>query len=238
MSAIRLTGKMVNFNRLTVLTDDLEAVAAELRGLSDLGPVNVILDSAVPQPLSPLLALLRSQDFGVLAVVEGVLASEARDLSLAVLSGDRPMQRVQVQQAQPMASSPPVSPVAQPAPAATAVGAPAGRTIVHQSMLRTGQQLVGDEGDVVLIGDMNSGSELIAGGSVHIYGSAAGRIIAGCNGQHDARIFCQKFDAELVSLGGTYCLSENMPEDLRKQAVWISLNASDELVFSPLKPLD
>lgn len=231
MSVIRLTGKMVNFNRLTVSSDQPDLLRQALQALGEQPQLNVILDSTVPQPLAPLLDLLRSHGLIVMAVMEGPLAEQARDQGMAVLSGDRPMQRVQ-----PVSATTPAAPAAPVTPVPAAPGS--GRTVVHQDMLRTGQQLVAEDSDVVLIGDMNSGAELIAGGSVHIYGTAGGRIIAGCNGRSDARIFCQKLNAELVSLGGTYCVAESMPKALLKQPVVISLNANDELVFSPLKALD
>ncbi len=231
MGAIRLTGKMVNFNRLTVASDEMAVLQQALQDLGEQGPFNVILDSTLPQPLAPLLGLLDQHGIAVMAVVDGLLADEARQRGLVVLPADRPMQRVQPVSEVHVAASAPVQDGALPA-------ATAPQTVVHQGMLRTGQQLLAEQSDVVLVGDMNSGSELIAGGSVHVYGNAGGRIVAGCNGRGDARIFCQKLNAELISIGGTYCVAESMPAHLLRQAAVISLSQDDELVFEPLKAVD
>src|SRR6185437_16848976 len=66
----------------------------------------------------------------------------------------------------------------QPAAAAPAPAAPAPEPeapcpplpLYHEGNLRSGQQIVHLEGDVVVIGRVASGAEIVAGGSIHVYG--------------------------------------------------------------------
>jgi septum site-determining protein MinC len=75
------------------------------------------------------------------------------------------------------------------------------------------------EGDVTVVGSVASGAEVIAGGSIHIYGTLRGRAIAGAAGNQQARIFCRKFEPELVAIDGLYKAAEDMSADLRHRAV-------------------
>ncbi|MEG0132246.1 MAG: septum site-determining protein MinC, partial [Acinetobacter sp.] len=108
-------------------------------------------------------------------------------------------------------------------------------TSYHDEILRTGQCLVQDHGDIILNAGINSGSEVIASGNIHIYGSVRGRVIAGAGGNTAARIFCHSLEAELVSIAGTYCVADDIPQDVVKKAVHIHLNDQQELVFEALQ---
>jgi septum site-determining protein MinC len=78
--------------------------------------------------------------------------------------------------------------------------------------VRSGQQLVNQDGDLIVIGSVSPGSELLASGSIHIYGSLRGRALAGISGDKNARIFCHSLNAELVAIAGVYRLSDNMEQ--------------------------
>ncbi|AMO55855.1 septum site-determining protein MinC [Endozoicomonas montiporae] len=78
-------------------------------------------------------------------------------------------------------------------------------TIISRPV-RSGQQLY-SEGDLIVLGQVSEGAELLAGGHIHIYGSFRGRALAGVNGDKKARIFCNQFEAELVSISGQYKLT-------------------------------
>ncbi len=94
---------------------------------------------------------------------------------------------------------------------------PSGLLIDHP--IRSGQSLVFEKGDVTVIGSVASGAEVIAGGSVHIYGALRGRAIAGFAGNPRARIFCRRLDAELLAIDGVYQVSDDMDASLRGRAV-------------------
>jgi septum site-determining protein MinC len=85
--------------------------------------------------------------------------------------------------------------------------------------VRSGQSISHPEGDVTVIGSVASGAEVIAGGSVHIYGVLRGRVMAGAYGEARARIFCRRLEAELLAVGGVYITSDEIEANVRSQAV-------------------
>ncbi len=76
--------------------------------------------------------------------------------------------------------------------------------------IRSGQQVYVQGGDLVVVSSVSPGAELLADGNIHVYGTLRGRALAGVNGNHRARIFCHKLDAELVSIAGQYKIFEDM----------------------------
>lgn len=234
MSDIRLNGKMVSFSRLSLQTNDPHRIRQALAHLmgqaADSQGTPIILDSAVEQDFGVVLQILQDAGLQLLAVTAGHLTEPALARGIAVLPADQPMQRI--------VPTEPVAPVAAPVPdlpPPTVAGAAPAPLLIHHETIRTGQQLLSEQGDIVLTADMNSGSELIAMGNVHVYGTVRGRIIAGASGQAQARIFCQKLEAELVSIAGTYCVADDIPQEFWGTAVQISLNDEGALLFRPLR---
>src|SRR5258707_805617 len=90
--------------------------------------------------------------------------------------------------------------------------------------VRSGQSIVFEHGDVTVIGPIGSGAEVIAGGSIHIYGALRGRAIAGLQAGGTARIFCSRLEAELVAVEGLYRTAEHWGEGLHGRAVQIQRN--------------
>ena len=80
--------------------------------------------------------------------------------------------------------------------------------------VRSGQSITFPDGDVTVIGSVASGAEVIAGGSVHVYGSLRGRIIAGAYGNSQARIFCRKLQAEFLAIDAVYLTAEAIDTSL------------------------
>ena len=101
----------------------------------------------------------------------------------------------------------------QPAPQ------PRAASLVHNSPVRSGQSVIFPQGDVTIIGSVASGSEVVAGGSIHIYGTLRGRAIAGSTGNPNARIFCNKLEAELVAIDGLYRTADEMEPQFRGRPV-------------------
>src|SRR5215213_5927059 len=77
---------------------------------------------------------------------------------------------------------------------------PKPNSLLLESPVRSGQSIVFMEGDVTVLGSVGSGAEIVAGGSIHIYGTLRGRAMAGVNGNSNARIYCQKIEAELLEI--------------------------------------
>ena len=241
MADIRITGRMVNFTRLTLDTNDHDAIREQLTqmlaGTASQGTL-VILDSSVEQELISLIQLLVSLDLQPMAVVDGLLGDAARAIQFPVLATDRPLQRIKATKEQVVTTNPQtteqVDTPEEQAEETPEIGI-AHATSYHDEMLRTGQCLVQEHGDIILSAGINSGAEVIASGNIHIYGSVRGRVIAGAGGNHAARIFCHSLEAELVSIAGTYCVADDIPTDLAKKPVHIYLNDSQELVFEALE---
>jgi len=84
---------------------------------------------------------------------------------------------------------------------------------VHRGQIRSGQQIYAKDQNLVVIGSVSAGAEVIADGNIHVYGSLRGRAIAGAKGHHKAQIYCQNLEAELVSINGNYWLSESMEQN-------------------------
>jgi len=101
-------------------------------------------------------------------------------------------------QAQPMASTPVQS-------------EPPSLLVDHS--VRSGQSIAFENGDITILGSVASGAEVVAGGSIHVYGALRGRAIAGLSGGAGARIYCSKLHAELVAIDGVYQTAEDMPPE-------------------------
>lgn len=86
------------------------------------------------------------------------------------------------------------------------------KTIVHKGQIRSGQQIYAQDASLTVLGNISAGAEVIADGSIHIYGALRGRAIAGAKGDDTAQIFCNKLDPELLSINGTYILSDAVEE--------------------------
>lgn len=128
------------------------------------------------------------------------------------------------------AATPQAAPAAQPA--ATAASAPVS-ALQHQQPVRTGQQVYAQACDLIVVGTVANGAEVLADGSIHVYGALRGRAFAGAQGDKDARIFCSEFRAEIVSIAGHYRVFEELPREYAGKAVQISL-AQERLQIAPL----
>ncbi|QEE46848.1 septum formation inhibitor MinC [Rhizobium sp. WL3] len=115
-------------------------------------------------------------------------------------------------------------PVEQAAPQVTVQQSPVSApSMIVRETIRSGQSVIYTQGDVTVIGSVQSGAEVIAGGSVHIYGALRGRALAGCVGNADARIFCRKFESELVAIDGVYAMTDDMDPELKGHPVQLWL---------------
>src|SRR5690606_1380891 len=97
----------------------------------------------------------------------------------------------------------PSLPSAEAEPEAAPATAPAASLLIDRPV-RSGQTIVYDDGDVIVVGSVASGAEVIAGGSIHVYGALRGRALAGLRQGDGARIFCRKLEAEMVAVGQLY----------------------------------
>ena len=103
--------------------------------------------------------------------------------------------------------------------------------------MRSGQSVVFEKGDVSIVGSIASGAEVIAGGSIHVYGALRGRAIAGLGGNQRARIFCRKLEAELLAIDGVYRTADDMDAALRGKPVqaWLGGGAGRAWARDPCR---
>ena len=123
----------------------------------------------------------------------------------------------------------------QPAePVLTGASGTSTQTMVVDKPLRSGQRIYA-KGDLVVLGLVSHGAEIIAEGNIHIYAPLRGRALAGVHGNHDARIFCTCLEPELISIAGIYRTAENpLPADVQGKAVQIWLD-EEKLMIEPLR---
>ncbi|HWT57585.1 MAG TPA: septum site-determining protein MinC [Rhizobium sp.] len=193
----------------------LDDLAARSAGFFLGRPVVLdVTDLQIDRPqLKDLIAELAKRNVSIMGI-EGARPSILGAGMPPALKGGRSASDIEVQ------ANDPVDPVGKP-PAAEP--RPAMQSIVIREPVRSGQSVIFPEGDVTVIGSVASGAEVIAGGSVHIYGALRGRAMAGSIGNASARIFCRKLEAELVAIDGIYKMAEDMAPNLRGQAVQLWL---------------
>ena len=108
----------------------------------------------------------------------------------------------------------PVTPAPAAAPVALQNQQPA--SLMIEDPVRSGQSVVFNEGDVTVLGSVGSGAEIIAGGSIHVYGTLRGRALAGATGNTRARIFCHRVEAELLAIDSQYKTADDIEDRLRR----------------------
>lgn len=255
--ALAFYGKMLTFSRVQFRTDDLSLIEAELaKTLSNKSSnIPVLIDSDVEQDLSALVELLWSWGIQPIGVVTGILDEQARAQRLAIFPADgKRIERIVPNKKPPVKTS--ETPDIQHAntsttnddtvatsdaatettistvTAETLVSAEHITSLYYDQMLRSGQSLNHVGGDLILTNSVNSGAEAITDNSLHVYGRAQGRLVAGATGDKDARIFCQVFNPSLVSVAGTYCLRDNLPEHVIDKSVQVRFVEGEGLVFT------
>ena len=128
------------------------------------------------------------------------------------LPGGKPGRPIEMPEEPKPAAAP--EPSADASPEQPESGEHETNALVIDHSIRSGQSVVFERGDVTVLGSVASGAEVMAGGSVHIYGTLRGRAIAGLAGNSAARIFCRRLQAELVAIDGVYQTADDMPDGM------------------------
>jgi septum site-determining protein MinC len=111
-----------------------------------------------------------------------------------------------------------------PAAPGAVASTPEPASLLLDQPVRSGQSIIHEAGDVTVVGSVASGAEIVAGGSIHVYGALRGRAIAGLSGNKHARIFCRRLHAELLAIDGVYKIADDMDQNLHGKAVQIWLD--------------
>ncbi|MFL6600511.1 MAG: septum site-determining protein MinC [Steroidobacteraceae bacterium] len=104
---------------------------------------------------------------------------------------------------------------------------PALPALMQHQPVRSGQRVYARNRDLIVTATVAAGAEVMADGCVHIYGPLRGRVMAGVHGDTEARVFCQTFNAELVSIAGVFRVFETIPTDLAGVPVQAWLQGED-----------
>jgi septum site-determining protein MinC len=121
---------------------------------------------------------------------------------------------------------------AVPAPPPPAAAPTAAKSLLVTQPVRSGTQVYARGGDLVVTAPVSPGAEIMADGNIHVYAALRGRALAGASGDAEARIFCSRLEAELVSIAGHYLVSDQLPPEQRGAAVQIAL-VDDQLTIVP-----
>lgn len=165
------------------------------------------------------------------------LHASARKAGLAILSEQAASIKAASEVQLPQAEEPRAEP-ASTTPAPQATPSAAVQTMVIDRTIRSGQQIYAKGGDLVILGAVSNGAEVIADGSIHCYGPLRGRAIAGANGDKKARIFSSNFGPELISVAGVFrTFEKGIPQQVAGKPAQAQLRGDDDKQSLVLEPL-
>ncbi len=208
--------------------EDLDAVSERSPGFFTGRPIIADVSNLKPSKseLKFLLAAFKMRNIRIIGL-EGAAPENVEPDMPPPITGGKPAGEIDVPDAAQAAAM-----------AATAVSAfahqpSADKTLMIEGSVRSGQSILHPEGDVTVLGSVASGAEIVAGGSIHVYGALRGRAIAGCTGNGRARIFCRKFEAELIAIDGLYKTADDLGTKFHGQPIQVSLDG-DSIILQTL----
>lgn len=229
--AVEIRFGQVGLAQVRIRTTDAGTILDELTGRVASAPqfferTAVCLDLSALEK-EPAVAELQAvfdavRRAGMLAVglAHGTAAVDAlaRALEVPVLTQFRVQGKASPVQA--VKEPPPKAPPPEP----TVLSTP---SLMQHQPVRSGQRIYARHSDLVVTATVGAGAEVIADGCVHIYGTLRGRAMAGARGEVTARVFCQEFRAELVSIAGVFRVFETLPAELAGKPVQAWLDGDD-----------
>lgn len=196
----------------------------------DVGGLGLVDDETID--LERLIAVLREYALVPLAIkgAHPTLLSLAKGVGLVDASDARIRRSIPLAEA-PASQAPAVEQLSPPPMPVSAMRI--------DKPLRSGQQVYAKGRDLIVMGMVNAGAEVIADGHIHIYGTLRGKAIAGARGNGDAQIFALVMEPELISIAGVYRTSENpLSNEVLGKPAHVSLQSGpdgDKLLITPLK---
>ena len=220
--AFEIKSGPVNLPLLKLLSTDVGAISAQLRQKIRQAPdffrnapmaidVHSIAEAAGEIDFIALVRIMR--DFGLTPV--GLCGGHERHNQAAQVVGLSVLSLARHETPPPQAQ-----PAETPKPKTTPEEM---RSKIIEHPVRSGQRIYVAGGDLVVMSQVSAGAEIMADGNIHVYGTLRGRALAGVQGNLNCRIFCHDLQAELVSVGGHYKISENIDDSLRGVPVQIFL---------------
>jgi len=225
--AIEIRFGQVGLVQVRLHTTDPGAIVDELTGRTATAPnffertpvcldVSALKSEPRAEQIRAVMDAVRRAGMLCVGLAQGGASVEglARDLDVPLFSHIRAVNK-------------PV-PVVQPPPAPEPTALP---SLLQQQPVRSGQRVYARNRDLIVTSTVAAGAEVMADGCVHVYGPLRGRVMAGAHGDTAARVFCQEFNAELVSIAGVFRVFETVPAELAGRPVQAWL-ASDDLHFA------
>jgi septum site-determining protein MinC len=234
---------MISLTIMRLFSEDLTAIGNHLRSQIERAPslfrgAPLAMDLAALESaeldLAGLVELVRGQGIVPVAIRGGddAMRDIADELNLGVLEWTQEtVTEPQIANQDTAAEPQPTQPKTQDPTPATHVEKTPTRLITQP--VRSGQHIYARGGDLLVLGTVSAGAEVIADGHIHVYGKLHGRALAGAQGDGEARIFVQSLEAELIAVAGVYMVSEELNEELRGSAVQAYLQG-ENLVLEAL----
>jgi septum site-determining protein MinC len=225
---IDLKGSILSLTVLKLYSDDIEATKQALNRKIEQAPdffagIPVVLEPQVatlePTFLALLLELLHQKQMIPIGIrtQDPMIKEQAGYAGLAVFGEESQVKK----------RPKPAEPETQTAQSGLQTA------LVVNSAVRSGQQIYAKDRDLIVMGSVNPGAEIIADGNVHVYGTIRGKVFAGSQGETSARIFAQKLDPELVCIAGLYQLAEDIQPEYKAGFVEVALR-NEQLQFKML----
>ncbi|NOQ65226.1 MAG: septum site-determining protein MinC [Methyloprofundus sp.] len=221
---------------LNVLSTDINVISHQLREKINQAPEffknsSLLIDLQALDDqelnLAALVDTIRNAEMVPIGI-RGATAEQkhaAKDLMLPVMSAQRSTPAAPVEPAAKTITAPVVNDESASDKATTSI---VGNTVIRQPV-RSGQRIY-VKGDLTIIAQVSAGAEIMAEGSIHVYGTLRGRALAGVQGDEGAGIFCSDLQAELVSIAGNYRISEDIDDAVRHAPVHIYLDKQALLI--------
>ncbi len=189
----------------------LDAMLERSKGFFAGHPIALDLSATrlSPVEIAELVSELEVRNIRLLGI-EGINPAAAHPRLPPILRGGRGQD---IEVPEPVAAAPAPAPAPAAAPAAKKQEV---ASLMIDSPVRSGQSVVNIDGDITVLGSVGSGAEIIAGGSIHIYGTLRGLAMAGAGGNARARIFCHRFEGELLAIGSHYKTADEIEDSLRR----------------------
>ncbi|MES1935213.1 septum site-determining protein MinC [Salinisphaera hydrothermalis] len=237
-SGVVFKGRMMTLSVLEIREADCDRIAAlvdeqlaRAPGFFTRLPVLLSLPEVLPD-LKRVADIMAAADLVLVGVLDpsDAAAEAARDAGLGVITSparsasapEPERKKVAEAPAEPRQSSASTPPEPE-APARSP-------TRLITKPIRSGQQIYARGGDLVIATSVSEGAEVLADGHIHVYGALRGRALAGASGDTEARIYCKRFEPDLVAIAGCYKVADAMDEGVRSKPVQVRLDNDNLLI--------
>ena len=223
---LELKGSLLTLMVLNLFNSDNEVIAKALAEKISKAPdffqqvpividLQTLEDNPIILDLSELVKLLRTYGLTPVAVRGGSIEQNeiALNMNLGILNNIKSQTSTKVEVEVAVAVTP--------------------ETKIIRNPIRSGQQVIADKGDLIILSTVSHGAEILADRHIHVYGALRGRALAGINGDKKAQIFCQQLYADLLSIAGQYQVNEDFPNDLIGKSAQVYLE-QDNLIIKEL----